>query len=95
MVSRAFVATLSSVLVAASAITACGEDGITPRCPALPLYDPQETGPREDPALRAELDEAVREGCATAIGNPSLRASGGSGGTGAAQGDAGAGGAEP
>lgn len=83
MVPRASALAFSCVFAAVGVLGACGENGVTPRdCPALPLYDPQETGPTEDEDIAAELDQAVEAGCATRIGTAKTPgASGGSGGT--------------
>jgi hypothetical protein len=97
MVFRAPALAFSCVLAAVGVLGACGENGVTPSdCPALPLYDPQETGPTEDEEIAAELAQAVEAGCATRIGTARIPgASGGSGGTTATGGsEAGAGGSD-
>jgi hypothetical protein len=94
MLPRASVLAFSCVFAAFAGLTACSENGVTPSaCPPLPLYNPQETGPTEDDGIRAQLDQAVDAGCATAIGTARTpQASGGTGGTGQGQAEAGAGG---
>lgn len=57
---------------------ACGEDGVTPSCPELPLYDVSDPEALEDPEVEAAIDRAIREHCLTppadevtgAAGNP-------------------------
>lgn len=44
---------------------ACGEDGVTPNCPELPLYDVSDPEALEDPDVKAALDRAIREHCVT------------------------------
>jgi hypothetical protein len=55
-----FLAALSSLL-----FLACGEDGESPLCPKVRLYDIGNAGERNDPELKAEQAAAVDAGCMT------------------------------
>jgi len=44
---------------------ACGEDGVTPNCPELPLYDASDPETLEDPEIQAAIERAIREHCVT------------------------------
>ncbi len=52
-------------LCVALAAVACGEDGVTPSCPELPLYDVSDPDALDDPEVQKALDRAVREHCVT------------------------------
>jgi hypothetical protein len=53
-------AALSSLL-----FLACGEDGESPLCPKVRLYDIGAAGERNDPELKAEQAAAIDAGCMT------------------------------
>lgn len=44
---------------------ACGEDGESPLCPKVRLYDIGAAGERNDPELKAEQAAAIDAGCMT------------------------------
>ena len=54
-------------------VVACGEEGETPDCPALPLYNVREevddAGRPTDPAKRQTISEAATKGCVTLPGS--------------------------
>lgn len=52
---------LAGALLAA----ACGEDGVTPNCPELPLYDVSDPETLEDREIQTAIQRAVREHCVT------------------------------
>ena len=78
-------AVLSVVACLFAAAASCSTDGVTPTCPALPLYD---AATANSPDVQAALADAVKAGCATAPqggsastapssgGNPSTSAGG-------------------
>lgn len=47
---------------------ACGEDGVTPSCPELPLYDASDPDALSDPDVRDAVNRAIREHCVTPLG---------------------------
>lgn len=51
--------------VASLLFLACGEDGESPLCPKVRLYDIGAAGERNDPELKAEQAAAVDAGCMT------------------------------
>jgi hypothetical protein len=55
-----FLGALASVL-----FLACGEDGESPLCPQVRLYDVGNAGERNDPELKAEQAAAIDAGCMT------------------------------
>jgi hypothetical protein len=55
-----FLGTLASTL-----FLACGEDGESPLCPKVRLYDIGNAGERNDPELKAEQAAAIDAGCMT------------------------------
>jgi hypothetical protein len=55
-----FLGALSSVL-----FLACGEDGESPLCPKVRLYDIGNAGERNDPELKEEQAAAIDAGCMT------------------------------
>jgi hypothetical protein len=55
-----FLSALTSVL-----FLACGEDGESPLCPPVRLYDVGNAGERNDPELKAEQAAAIDAGCMT------------------------------
>jgi hypothetical protein len=57
-------AALSFVLVA------CGEDGITPDCPPLPLYDIHDDAWQTDADIQEARAKAIDAGCMTELGEP-------------------------
>lgn len=74
-------AVLSVVACLFAAAASCSTDGVTPTCPALPLYD---AATANSPDVQAALAEAVKAGCATAPqgGSASTAPSSGGGGGG-------------
>jgi len=93
-------------LVGVGAVGGCTtEEGVTPKCPPLPLYDIQTgnnaDGTRRDDAEQQAIDDAIAANCLTPIGTarsgnapaptPTTGTAGAAGATGAA-GAAGAGG---
>jgi hypothetical protein len=60
-------------LAVAKLVVACGEDGTTPNCPELPLYnireDVDEAGVLKDPTKNAAFDAGVSKHCVTAPGH--------------------------
>jgi len=91
-------AVISAVSCALLALVSCTEDGVTPSCPPLPLYQsfalgdasPPDAGSPDSEKTRAELDAAVKAGCATpateGVVASSVGGAGGSGGSGGASG---------
>jgi hypothetical protein len=55
-----FLGSLASML-----FLACGEDGESPLCPEVRLYDIGNAGERNDPDLKAEQAAAIDAGCMT------------------------------
>jgi hypothetical protein len=55
-----FLGSLASML-----FLACGEDGESPLCPKVRLYDIGNAGERNDPDLKAEQAAAIDAGCMT------------------------------
>ncbi len=51
--------------LAAFAAAGCGENGRTPTCPALSLYDVNAPDAATDPKIVAERERAVDAGCMT------------------------------
>jgi hypothetical protein len=47
----------------------CGEDGVTPSCPPLSLYDINAAGEANSPKVAAERAAAVDAGCMTDLGD--------------------------
>jgi hypothetical protein len=91
MASRALPALgLSCWLVAACG----GDDGHTPACPELPLFDVRIRSERTAEAVVSARAEAVAAGCLSAPGEPVLDGSAGSAGN-AAEPDPADGGAAP
>jgi hypothetical protein len=64
-------------VLTALVVFGCGEDGETPDCPPLPLYDVRVLARRE--ALRAELTDAADKGCITLPTGFEFAGSGGAG----------------
>jgi hypothetical protein len=52
-------------LAAALFAVACGEDGVTPSCPELPLYDVSDPETLNDPEIQEALEAARRKHCVT------------------------------
>jgi hypothetical protein len=57
---------------AALAAPACSEDGHTPTCPPLSLYDLNAPDAATDPKVVAERERAVDAGCMTALDDASV-----------------------
>jgi hypothetical protein len=51
------------------ALVACGEDGVTPDCPELPLYDIRDAGWADSREIRAARAEAIDAKCITPLGD--------------------------
>jgi hypothetical protein len=51
------------------ALVACGEEGVTPDCPPLPLYDVRDAGWVNDPEITEARAAAVDAGCLTDLGD--------------------------
>jgi hypothetical protein len=51
--------------LASTSFLACGEDGESPLCPKVRLYDIGNAGERNDPELKAEQAAAIDAGCMT------------------------------
>jgi hypothetical protein len=62
--SRVLVSLFLGALVSTSFL-ACGEDGESPLCPQVRLYDIGNAGERNDPDLKAEQAAAIDAGCMT------------------------------
>jgi hypothetical protein len=56
---------LLAAILGAAVTLACGEDGVTPNCPELPLYDARDPATLNDPEIQAALERAERQNCAT------------------------------
>jgi hypothetical protein len=54
------------------AVAGCGENGKTPTCPALTLYDINAPDAATDPKLVAERARAVDAGCMTDLDDASV-----------------------
>jgi hypothetical protein len=62
-------AALLGLLVALCfALVACGEDGVTPDCPPLPLYDIHDESWQDDPDVQEARAAAIDAGCLTELG---------------------------
>jgi len=74
MTGRRSLILLSLVLGALSAfvVPGCGENGQTPTCPALTLYDINAPDAATDPKLVAERARAVDAGCMTDLDDASV-----------------------
>jgi hypothetical protein len=57
------------VTAAVAAIFGCTEDGVTPACPDLTLYDVRDPDAAAAPDVIAEREEAARRGCITLAGS--------------------------
>lgn len=66
---------LSLLLGALAALVTpgCGEDGITPTCPELTLYDIGAGGERNAEAVAKQRAEAVAAGCMTDLADASTQ----------------------
>ena len=65
-----FGAGLLGLLVALCfALVACGEEGVTPDCPPLPLYDVQDASWVNDPEIAEARAAAIDAGCLTDLGD--------------------------
>jgi hypothetical protein len=63
-------AAVLGVLGASSlALVACGEDGVTPDCPPLPLYDIHDASWVDDPEIAEARAAAIDAGCLTDLGD--------------------------
>ncbi len=63
-------AALLGLLVALSlALVACGEDGVTPDCPPVPLYDVRDDASLTDADIQEARAKAVDAGCMTDLGD--------------------------
>jgi hypothetical protein len=51
------------------ALVACGEDGVTPNCPPLPLYNIHDENWLDDPDVQEARAEAIDAGCLTPLGD--------------------------
>jgi hypothetical protein len=90
MVSRALAALGLNCWLAA----ACGgDDGYTPTCPELPLFDVRNQSERSAAAVVSARARAVDAGCLSAAGEPVLGGSAGSAGSAEPDSAAGSGGA--
>jgi hypothetical protein len=56
---------LLAAILGAGFLAACGEDGVTPNCPELPLYDARDPDSANDPEILAAIQRAERQNCAT------------------------------
>jgi hypothetical protein len=56
---------LLAAILGAGFLAACGEDGVTPNCPELPLYDARDPASANDPEILAALERAERQNCRT------------------------------
>jgi hypothetical protein len=75
-------------------LAACGgDDGSTPSCPELPLFDVGSRSERSATAVVSARAEAVAAGCLSAAGEPVLDGSAGSAGSAELDSAAGSGGA--
>jgi hypothetical protein len=74
MMGRRSLILLSLVLgaLAACAVSGCGENGQTPTCPALTLYDINAPDAASDPKIVAERARAVDAGCMTDLDDASV-----------------------
>jgi len=62
-------------------VIACGEEGETPDCPALELYDITDPDAFSAAGVRNAREEAIRRGCLTPAGTATSGPAPGSGGT--------------
>jgi hypothetical protein len=63
-------ATLLGLLVALClALVACGEEGVTPNCPPLPLYNIHDENWLSEPGVAEARADAVDAGCLTELGD--------------------------
>ena len=51
------------------ALVACGEEGVTPDCPPLPLYDVRDASWVNDPEITEARAAAIDAGCLTDLGD--------------------------
>ena len=52
----------------AGLVAGCGEEGVTPDCPQVPLYNVREPDVLEDPDIQQARSEAIDAGCLTEVG---------------------------
>jgi hypothetical protein len=57
------------VFVASAALVACGEEGVTPDCPPMPLYDVRDDASLADAGVAEAREAAIEAKCLTAPGN--------------------------
>jgi len=62
-------ASLALAAALGGALAACGEVGVTPDCPPLPLYSVRDAGWRTDPEVLDARAAAVDAGCLTELGD--------------------------
>ena len=60
-------AVLGTLFASIFAVVGCGEDGVTPDCPPVPLYNVHDENWLE--GVAGARDEAVDAGCLTALGD--------------------------
>jgi hypothetical protein len=60
-----WILSLGIAVLAGAIVVACGEDGESPLCPDLGLYDIGNAGERNSPERAQERAEAVDAGCLT------------------------------
>jgi len=80
--SRRIITTATLSVLTGLALAGCSDEGTTPDCPPLPLYDVSDPAALT-PAIKQQQAEAVLRGCMTAVGNTG--GTGGAGGTGNAR----------
>ena len=49
-------------------LVACGEEGVTPDCPPLPLYNVHDESWQDDPEVAEARAKAIDAGCLTDLG---------------------------
>jgi hypothetical protein len=63
-------AALLGVLISLSfALVSCGEDGVTPDCPPLPLYNIRDDAWQSDADIQEARAEAIEAKCLTDLGD--------------------------
>ncbi|HEX6273927.1 MAG TPA: hypothetical protein VFZ53_12855 [Polyangiaceae bacterium] len=62
-------AALGLLVASSAALVACGEDGVTPDCPAMPLYNVRDDAALADADVAEARAAAVDAGCLTAPGD--------------------------
>jgi hypothetical protein len=62
-------ALLGLLLALSFVLVACGEEGVTPDCPPLPLYNVRDDAWLSDADIQEARAEAIKAGCMTELGD--------------------------